>query len=711
MAVVLAVMVLAYHPAWFGTPLWDDDHHLTPVALQSVDGLKRIWTEIDATTQFYPLLHSAFWLQHRLWGDAMLGYHLANLAIHGLASVLVWITLRRLTVPGAALAAALFALHPVQVESVAWVTELKNTLSTVFYALAALSFLRFADSRRPWPYVAAMLWFAAALLSKTVTGMLPFAMLTVLWWRNGRLRAREDLLPLVPFVVIGVAMGLLTAWWELSFNRTDSVQFQMSLVERTLVAGRAIVFQLTSLVWPAGLLFSYPRWTIDAGDPWQFVFPAAVLAALALGWSVRHTTRGPLAALLFFIINLGPTLGVFNLYTFRYTYVADHYQYLACASIFAAVAAGWWQWASVRPARQRIAIAVAGGVLLVLTGLTWRQSQSYRSAEASYSAILRGNPESWFAHSNLGALKLDAAPAEAVTHLREALRLNPELAEAHSNLGIALLSEGRVREALVSTARALELNPNLPAAQQRMGDVLRRLGRLDEALQHYEAALRLRPRDAQVHATVGQLLARMGRDEQALRHLQTAIDLDPASADARNALGFALADLGRFGNALVEHQRALRLSPGSAVAHYGLGNIHQAEGRLAEAVAAYEAAVKLDPLPAETHNNLGVAYDRLGRTPDAERAFRAALGRQPLFENATINLANLLVRHSKLSEAARLYMDLIARDPDAVEARVELAALLVRTGRRDDAVRQLQEVLKRQPNHLGARRELDRLLR
>lgn len=255
-AVVLFVVVfLAYLPAWHGGFIWDDDAHVTRPKLRCWEGLFRIWFEPGATQQYYPLVHGTFWLEHWLWGDDPTGYHLVNLALHAGSAFLVALILRRLAVPGAFLAAVVFALHPVHVESVAWITEMKNTLSAVFYLSAMLCYLRFDENRGGRWYAAALGLFLLALLSKTVTATLPAALLVIFWWRRGRLDWRSDVLPLAPFLLLGAVSGLFTAWVERTINGAEGAEFQFSLVERCLIAGRAIWFYLGKLLWPADLIF------------------------------------------------------------------------------------------------------------------------------------------------------------------------------------------------------------------------------------------------------------------------------------------------------------------------------------------------------------------------------------------------------------------------------------------------------------------------
>ena len=282
-----AAVFLAYQPAWQGGFIWDDDAHVRP-ELQSWNGLCRIWCDLKATQQYYPLLHSAFWLEHRLWGDATLGYHLVNIALHVVAALLVAVILRRLKVPGAYLAAAIFALHPVHVESVAWITELKNTLSAVFYLSAALVYLRFDHSREKASYFLAFGLFVLGLLSKTVTATLPAALLVVFWWQRGRLSWRRDVLPLLPFFALGAAAGVFTALVERKLGGAEGAAFDFTIVERCLIAGRAIWFYLGKLFWPADLIFIYPRWHVSQAVWWQYLFPLAALLLLAGLWAIRR---------------------------------------------------------------------------------------------------------------------------------------------------------------------------------------------------------------------------------------------------------------------------------------------------------------------------------------------------------------------------------------------------------------------------------------
>jgi hypothetical protein len=324
-ALFFIAALAAYFPALRGDFLWDDAGHVTNPALQSWSGLLRIWFEPGVTQQYYPLLHSAFWLEHKLWGDAVLGYHLINVLQHALAATLFGALLRRLAVPGAWFAAGLFLLHPVCVESVAWICEQKNTLSLVLYLGAALAYLRFDTVRFPRRYVLATLLFVGALLTKTVTASLPAALLVVFWWQRGRLDWRRDVVPLLPWFVLGAGGGLFTAHFEKVLIGAQGAEFNLGALDRVVLAGRVFWFYLGKLAWPAELIFVYPRWNVDASVWWQWVFTLAGLALLGVLIWWQRRARGPLAAALLFGGSLFPVLGFVNVYPFIFSYVADHF--------------------------------------------------------------------------------------------------------------------------------------------------------------------------------------------------------------------------------------------------------------------------------------------------------------------------------------------------------------------------------------------------
>ena len=678
-ALLSALTFAVYLPALHGGFVWDDDAHVTKPELRTVHGLWRIWFDLGATQQYYPLLHSAFWIEHRLWGDSALGYHLLNVLLHICAAGLVLLILRRLKVSGALLATAIFALHPVQVESVAWITEQKNTLSAVFYLASAWTYLRFDETRRTRSALLALALFTLALLSKPVTATLPAALLVVFWWQRGRLSWKRDALPLLPWFGLGAVSGLFTAWVEHSIIGAQGEPFALSAVERCLLAGRIVWFYLGKLLWPSRLIFVYPRWEIHQGVARQYLFPLAAAALLAVLWLLRRRSRAPLAALLFFVGTLFPVLGFFNVYLYVYSYVADHFQYLASLGVIACLSAAMTvALARLRPPSRSEALrpsfsssplsrsetlhplhgagqrplhqwleawtwAAGHGVTLVLVGalaiLTWLQCGTYSDSETLYRTTLARNPSCWMAANNLGSLLNGAGRAvEAADLLNQALRLKPDYAEARDNLGVSLMHQGRVTEAIQLYEQALRIQPDVAEIHNNLGNAYARQGRTSEAVGEYERALQLRPGFAAAHNNLGNALMALGRIQQAIGEFGEALQTRPGDAETHSNLGFALVQIGRFPDAIEQYGEVLRLSPDNAQAHFDLANVLAGVGRIDEAIEHYHRSLGLRPDFAEAWNNLGHALFRQGRVPEAIDQYNRALRIKPDLEEARANL-------------------------------------------------------------------------
>ena len=658
---VFTAALAAYLPVMQCGFVWNDGDYVTRSDLQSGSGLGRIWFEVGATEQYYPVLHSAFWLEHRLWGEAAAGYHAVNLLLHAISACLFVVILRRLwgragplgspverggargpapPFDAALFGGLIFALHPVCVESVAWISEQKNTLSTVFYLAAALAYLHFDAGnkipdagpvmpgiRRPLVYLGASVLFVLALLTKTVTATLPATLLIILWWKRGRLDWRRDIRPLAPWFCLGAAAGLFSAWVEKEYVGAEGAAFALAFAGRFLLAGRVIWFYLGKFLWPHPLVFIYPRWQVEPGVWWQYLFPFGALALAAGCWTARRRTRAPLAALLLLVAALAPVLGFFNVYGFLFSYVADHWAYLAILPLAAVAAAAWGKWCG-QPGLAPWAAAAA--ILGACAVLTWRQTGAYRDEATLYRAILKLNPAAWLAHSNLG-ITLAAAGRlpEAIAEYESALRLNPGNAQAHNNLGNAFYRTGRTAEAIDQFRQALRLQPGFAEAHNGLGTALERDGRIREAVGEYEEALRLKPALAEPHINLGNILFREHQDDAAIVQYEEGLKLNPGSAEAHCDLGTALERKQQIAEAIVQYREALRIAPDLADAHNDLGNALLGRGQTAEAIAEYQEALRIAPQVAEIHRNLAVALYRGGRAVEAAEQFAEALRINP----------------------------------------------------------------------------------
>jgi tetratricopeptide (TPR) repeat protein len=543
---LVAITLIAYGPAWHAGFIWDDDAYLTQNPLLTApDGLRRIWFSLDSPSQYFPLTYTMFYMERGLWGLNPAGYHLVNLLLHAANALLVWRVLGRLRVPGAWLAAAIFALHPVQVESVAWITERKNVLMGFFFLLTLWAWIEFIDEKtgRPWRfYLLALVFYALALLAKTTACTLPAALLLILWLRKMPINWRR-LAQVAPFVAMGIGMGLVTLWWERHHQDTQGKLFDIGLVERVLIASRAVWFYAGKLLWPANLMFSYPRWTISASDPRAYGWVLATAALGAAIWRARRWAgRGVEVAAAFFAATLSPVLGFIMLYTFLYSFVADHYQYLACIGPIALAAAG------IKIGLGRVAAgkpflepALCAALLMTLGALTWKQCGMYADAETLWQTTLRQNPNSWMARNNLGIAVLQEGQAdEAIAYFQKSLEINPNFAPALNNLGIGFFQLGRTNEAITQFQKAVQIEPDFAQAHSNLGKIFFQLGRMDEAIAQFQKAVEMKPDLAEAHDDLGNVLLQRGRVDEAIACFKKALAIDPGDATARSNLETAV---------------------------------------------------------------------------------------------------------------------------------------------------------------------------
>jgi tetratricopeptide (TPR) repeat protein len=637
---IVLLVVLAYLPALHGGFIWDDDVYVTNNPLLTApDGLRRIWFTMDSPSQYFPLTYTVFRLERSLWGLNPAGYHWVNILLHAINAVLVWRLLKRLSVPGAWLAAAIFALHPVQVESVAWITELKSVLSLFFILLTLGCWLEFVGerSRRFW-YGLALGFYALALFSKTTACTLPAALLLILWLKTKPIDWRR-LAQVVPFLALGLGLGLLTVWWERFHQGTQGKLFSLGWLERLLVASHALWFYAGKLFWPVNLTFSYPRWTIEPAQPSAYGW---LVLGIGLGAAIYFTRRffgrSVAVATLFYVATLSPLLGFVMLYTFRYTFVADHYQYVASLGLIALAAAGITLAFKTKP---WLKLAVGGALLLTLGILTWRQAGIYRNQETLWRDTLAKNPDCWMAHINLGIYLHDRGHAEeAIENYRQAIQLNPNNPEALNDLGNALAAQGRLDEAIENYRKAIQLNPDYRDALNDLGNALAAQGRFDEAIKNYYKVIQLNPDFSTALNNLGHALTAQGRLDEAIENFRKAIQLNPNYADALDNLGVALADKSRFDEAIENYRKAIQVNSNRSETFFHLGMTLDQSGRTREAVAQYREALRLNPNLAGALNNLAWILatsskaefrDGMRAVQLAERACELTHYGQPLF--------------------------------------------------------------------------------
>jgi Flp pilus assembly protein TadD len=559
-----------------------------------------------------------------------------NLLLHVGNALLVWAVLARLGVPGSWLAAAIFALHPVQVESVAWITERKNVLMGFFFLLTLLVWIAFIDkrTRRPWIfYCLALIFYVLALSAKATACTLPAALFLILWLQKKPITMRR-LMQIVPFVVLGVGMGLLAVWWERYHQGTNRAVFTfLSPIERILVASRAVWFYLSKIFWPSNLTFIYPRWNISPADLLNYIWLLAGTAACAAIYFLRrYFGRSVEVAAAFFVATLSPVLGFIMLFTFRYTFVADHYQYLACIGPIALASAGMVSLSD--KFTQCRAVIVSAAVLIVasLATLTWRQASTYTDIETLWHTTLARNPECWMAHTNLALVLVQKGKIDdGIAHYRSALQMQPDSWDAEYNLGTALLRRGQVDEAIQHCERAVVMRPTDPDAQVSLGDALLRKGRIDDAIDHYQKATMARADHVLARYGLCHALLEKGELDSAIQVCRSALVLWPLDADCQTALAIALEEKGNPAEAIQHYEKALEVSPSSISTLTNLAWLlaTSQDASVRNGPKAVELAKQADRLVGGTNTlvlrTLAAAYAENGEFANAIRTAQSAM--------------------------------------------------------------------------------------
>jgi len=635
--VLAAVTILAYRPTWNGGFLWDDDVYITNNELLTApDGLRRIWFSLDSPSQYFPLVYTTFRIEHGLWGLNSTGYHWVNLVLHVANALLVWLVLARLKVPGAWLAGAIFALHPVQVESVAWITERKNVLMGFFFLLTLLAWIAFVDGRtkRPWLfYGLALILYLLALSAKTTACTLPAALFLILWLQRTPI-SWKGVFQIIPFLVLGIAMGVLAMWWERYHQGTSRAVFTfLSPIERVLVASRAVWFYLSKLIWPSNLTFIYPRWDIAPTHLLNYAWLlAGVIACGALYFLRRYLGRSVEVAAGFFVATLSPVLGFIMLYTFRYTFVADHYQYLACIGPVALASAGLVNLADTFKNSRTLILSAALCVVAVLATLTWRQAAMYGNIDTLWRTTLARNPGCWMAHNNLGIVLFEKGQLdEAIRHYRTTLEMQPDFWDADYNLGTALLGKGQVDESIFYCDKAVRMQPNDPDAHVAFANALLQKKRTDDAIAHYQKAVAIRPDYFLARYGLGHALLEEGKFDAAIEHSRAALLIQPNNADCHTVLAIALDEKGQWVEAIQHYEKALEISPQSVSALNNLAWLLAAgsNASLRNGARAIQFAQQADQLSGGTNalvlRTLAAAYAEAGQFGKAIETAQAAM--------------------------------------------------------------------------------------
>jgi tetratricopeptide (TPR) repeat protein len=592
------IALAVYHPALNDGFIWDDDRYVVENEnLRDIQGLKNIWFEPKTSPQYYPLTFTTFWFEYQVWGLKPLVFHFNNLMLHTVNAFLIWIILLGLNVPGAFLAGAIFAVHPVHVESVVWITERKNVLSCFFYLMSLLCYLRFSPalsfpmnspkddpkSSQTWRvwfyYIFCIVFFVCALLSKTVTASLPAVILVIVWWKKGSI-SKVDFFGLMPLFILGAAAGLFTAWLEASHVGASGEAFALTFWDRCLVAGRSLWFYLGKLLWPQNLMFIYPRWEIDSSQWLQYVFPISFVALIFFLYAARKKIgRGPLAAMLIFSGTLFPAIGFLNVFPHRFSFVADHFQYIASISIIAIIcAAVTLLFKRYVPSEKRAIFGLVFVILLFNLGLkTANLSLGYKSAITLWKDTIDRNKDCWLAYNNLAAEynKINAYDKAVPLALR-AVRIKPDYSIGYVTLANSYYNVKEYDKAIFSYKEAIRLfekkKDSSPYAEyqfQRLGSsCFEALGAIylsrkdyDTSMDYFTKALGLKPDSASINRTIGKIHLIKGNNVEALVFFRKALSELEHDPGLHYEMGIALMRTQKMDLSLIHFEKAAEIDP------------------------------------------------------------------------------------------------------------------------------------------------------
>ena len=639
----MLLVLTAYLPALRCGFIWDDDNYVTDnPMLGAPDGLSQIWFSAHTQSQYFPLVYTTFRYEYQLWGLNPVGYHLVNILLHGGNAVLVWMVLRRLQIPGAWLAAALFGLHPVQVESVAWVTELKNIESLLFYLLAVLAWIKFFElsvASRWYFYGLALVAYLLALFAKTTACTLPAALILTLWLRGRRIHWSR-VVQILPFLILGLGSGLLSIWWEKHLgNYHERFGLSFDFLQRTLISACGLWFYVGKLVWPLDLAFSYPHWTINPRTLWPYLPLAGWAGVAAMLWKWQgQIGRAALAGIIFYVAALSPMLGFINAYTFFYTFVADHYQYPATIGLLAVAGATFWRWLSKSAAW----IPAQMALLMVLGSLTWQQCGAYRNPETLWRDTLAKNQSSWMAHHNLGIELLQKGQLDdALEQFQAAVILFPDGDQEQCDLGVALMEKNQNVEAIEHLKKAVALNPELFQAQNNLAMAYLKTGESAQAVAHFRKAIQLKPEVSSVQINLGSALEQQGKADAAIDVYRAASRQFSTEVEPLRRLAEALIGREQFLAAIQTYRQAIHLSPNRTDLLVGLGNLYLTRTNYSDAADCYRQALRIEPASAGIHYNLGIVEGLQGQVEFKRRELTECLRLNPDFTAARQELQQL----------------------------------------------------------------------
>lgn len=639
---VLAALTLAVfgQTAGFGFVNYDDGfyvyHNAKVAGGLSLKNLAWVFTHADCSL-YHPLTMLSLMADYQLHGLSAGGYHLTNVLLHTASVILLFLVLWRMTgaVWRSAFVAAVFAIHPLRVESVAWVAERKDVLGTFFFMVTLGAYAHYVRNPKSWArYLMVAAAFTMALLSKPTAVTLPFLLLLLDFWPLQRTDPpRRLILEKIPLLALSAAACVMTM---VGAGGEIAAYAHVPLPARIANASVSYIIYLRQIFWPQGLAVFYPR-PEHGYAPWMIVFSVLALALVTGGvWALRRRQRWLLVGWLWYLGMLMPMIGLVQAGAFAH---ADRMTYLPQIGAYIALV---WLVAEWKVNRVAIGIAMVA-VVAALTVCAWQQTQYWRDSERLWTRALACTSRNYMAHYNLGVYLVEnGRPDEAIAHYRETVEIKPDHAEAWNNLGTIFFQQGSFDEAMANYQKAVQFDSSYASAQYNLGMAFVKKGRSNEAMAQFQTALQLNPANADAHYNLARLLEQQGRLDEAKAHYQKTLEIQPGYAESFNSLGNGLREKGRMDEAIAQYQEALRINPGYTGAHVNLGSAQLQQGKTDEAISELQQALRIEPGSAPAHNSLGNALLQKGNVTEAIAQFDKAIELAPADPWIKNNLAWLL---------------------------------------------------------------------
>ena len=613
--ILIALIIISYFPVFFAGFIWDDDMVVVQNPLmQSLDGLYHIWFSTHPI-DYYPLTYTSLWIDYHVWGISATGYHIINLLLHLSNAILLMIVFKKLNIPFAGLAALLFAVHPVNVPSVAWITERKNVLCMFWFCLCVYNLLTFDERQSPKHYIIALSCFFFSLLSKSAVLMFPFVILLYHWWKNNHL-TRRDILLSSPFFYISAIMGMISLWFQNNRAIGETIIRNDDFFSKIVSSIYAVGFYIQQSLIPINTSFVYP---VNQDQlPLIMAIPGLLIIVVYLVYCLYDRNRAGFVGLLYVLLMIFPVLGFVDIYFMRYALVADHWQYFSICGVLGILMIG------IDKVSQKVAfIYIQYGLVLWIAYFT--------IASFQYAQQFKDEPTLWFA----------------------TLSNYPECSLALNRLGSIYQTQNNQSLARYYYDQTLKYHPDNPGAHNNLGMIEESNGNLNKAKKHFLAAIQHHQMHPHIHFNLGRIYMKSGNFALAEKSFQTCLRLQPGHESALIWLASSLEYQQKWENASNVYERLIQLLGKQTKFLNPLARVYETSQNHFQALRCYQDSIGIDDNQPDIYYQIALIYQRMGRIQQAIYYGKKAVDSDPEYPPYALFVALLIGEYGNLDDAVQ----------------------------------------------------------